>query len=238
MADHIADGRAPGPGQPALGVVMLDTVFPRPPGDIGNPATFAFATRYQRVPAASPRRVVFGQAEGLGGAFVEAALALQAQGCQAIVTSCGFLALHHREMAAALRVPFASSALCWLPTLYQVCGGPEAVGVLTASAGALSDAHLEAVGGSARSPRAGMDEAGEFARVILGNQPEGDMARVGQEVVETAVRFAAAHPRLRALVLECTNMPPYAAEIARRCRLPVFDLVSLARQLMAGAGAR
>jgi len=217
-----------------LGVVMLDTVFPRPVGDIGNPATFPFPTRFRKVPAASPRRVVFGQAEGLGGGFIAAAQDLQQQGCQAIVTSCGFLALQHQEIAAHLGVPFASSALCWLPTLYNAFGGPEAVGVLTASAGALTDAHVEAVGGSARSPRMGMAEGSEFARVILGNQPEGDMARVGREVVETAERFAVAHPGLRALVLECTNMPPYAAEIVRRCGLPVFDLVSLARQMMMG----
>ena len=41
-----------------VGVLMLDTRFPCPPGDVGNPATFDFPLRYHRVPAASPARVV------------------------------------------------------------------------------------------------------------------------------------------------------------------------------------
>jgi Asp/Glu/hydantoin racemase len=37
----------------------------------------------------------------------------------------------------------------------------------------------------------------------------------------------AAHPDLGAIVLECTNMPPYAGDIRRATGLPVFDIVSL-----------
>jgi Asp/Glu/hydantoin racemase len=37
----------------------------------------------------------------------------------------------------------------------------------------------------------------------------------------------AAHPDLGAIVLECTNMPPYADDIRRATGLPVFDIVSL-----------
>jgi hypothetical protein len=34
---------------PALGIIMLNTRFPRVVGDIGNPSTFAFPVRYQIV---------------------------------------------------------------------------------------------------------------------------------------------------------------------------------------------
>jgi hypothetical protein len=215
-----------------LGVLMLDTVFPRPPGDIGNPASFPFATRYLKVAQASPEKVIFERANGLVDHFISAARQLQAEGCRAIVTSCGFLALQHHQIAAALQIPFASSSLCWLPTLYNAFGGPAHVGILTASLGSLSEAHLSALGGSAASPKAGMAPDSEFARVIIGNRAEGDMEQIHQEMISAALTLVEQHPQVRALLLECTNMSPCAAEISRRTGRPVFDLVGLAKQMM------
>ena len=62
-------------GKPAgpLGILMLETAFPRVPGDIGNPATWPFPVDYRVVKGASPDQVVRRQAQGLLPAFVEAA---------------------------------------------------------------------------------------------------------------------------------------------------------------------
>jgi len=215
-----------------LGIVMLDTVFPRPVGDIGNPETFPFPVRLRKVSRASPQKVIFERASGMVDDFVDAAQALQADGCKAIVTSCGFLALHQQTIAAALEIPFASSSLCWLPTLYHAFGGARHVGILTASGASLGAAHLAALGGSLESPIVGMPVDSEFARVIVGNQPEGDMERVHAEMVAAADHLVATQPQVRAILLECTNMPPVAGLIAQRTGRPVFDLVGLARQMM------
>ncbi len=94
-----------------LGVVMLETRFPRPRGDIGNPSTFAFPVRYRVVAGASPRRVVVERDASLLAPFIAAARALQDEGAAAIATSCGFLALFQRELQAALAVPLWSSSL-------------------------------------------------------------------------------------------------------------------------------
>ncbi|WP_224008584.1 aspartate/glutamate racemase family protein [Cupriavidus pinatubonensis] len=219
-------------GADMLGVIMLDTVFPRPVGDIGNPATFPFPTRYATVTSASPDHVVFRNAVGLTSRFIEAALQLQNEGCKAIVTSCGFLALQHHDIAARLSVPFASSSLCWLPTLYNVFGGPSNVGILTASARALTVEHIRRLGGHPLSPLEGVAEGTEFSRVILGNQPTGNMRQVGEDVVEAAERLVSRNPQTKAIVLECTNMPPYRDEIVRRTGRPTYDLLDLARNVL------
>ncbi|MBI1964442.1 MAG: hypothetical protein HYS37_13825 [Candidatus Rokubacteria bacterium] len=52
-----------------------------------------------------------------------------------------------------------------------------------------------------------------------------DLAR--EEHVRVARRLVAEHPDVGAIVLECTNMPPYAADVQRATGLPVFDIVSL-----------
>lgn len=44
--------------QSFIGIIMLDTIFPRIKGDIGNPATFDFPVRYRVVKGASPERMV------------------------------------------------------------------------------------------------------------------------------------------------------------------------------------
>lgn len=83
---------------------MLDTDFPRIPGDIGHPATFPFSVRYRIVKGASPRRVVKSADPLLLEPFVEAALDLERQGVRMITTSCGFLSIYQRELRARSKI--------------------------------------------------------------------------------------------------------------------------------------
>src|SRR5690242_21855162 len=88
---------------------MLDTRFPRVVGDIGHPRTFACPVRYRTVEGASPRRVVVERDPRLVAPFVAAARELERDGVAAIATSCGFLALFQRELAASVAVPLWTS---------------------------------------------------------------------------------------------------------------------------------
>src|SRR5204862_558223 len=63
-----------------VGVLILDTQFPRVVGDIGNAQTFPFPIRYHRVTGAAPDLVVRRGAEGLLPAFVEGARELEREG--------------------------------------------------------------------------------------------------------------------------------------------------------------
>src|SRR6266480_815142 len=88
-----------------VGILMLDTRFPRIPGDMGNAATFPFPVRYHRVAGAVPDLVVRRGAEGLLPAFVDGARQLEREGVGAITTNCGFLIKFQRDLAAAVKVP-------------------------------------------------------------------------------------------------------------------------------------
>jgi Asp/Glu/hydantoin racemase len=223
---------------------MLDTRFPRVPGDMGNATTFPFPVRYHRVAGASPDRVVRGGASELLAAFVEGARALEREGVGAITTNCGFLVKFQRELAAAVGVPVLTSSLLLVPLVHRMLGPGRRVGVLTVDAASLTGEHLQGAGISGDIPLAiaGLEGEKEFTRVLLGDELELDVDLAREEHVRVARRLLADHPDVGALVLECTNMPPYAADLQRETGLPVFDVVSLVRMahdaLVAGLAPR
>ncbi len=219
---------------PALGILMLDTRFPRVPGDVGNPSTWPFPVRYAVVRNASPERVVRGNARGLVDAFAAAGRTLASEGAAGIITTCGFLALHQRQLAHALPVPFASSSLMQLLVLARTLPAGKRPGVITIDAASLTGRHLTAVGADPATPVVEVDPAGAFARAILGDLPSLDTAAAEREVLAAGERLVAEHPDVAAVVLECTNMPPYASSLRKRLGLPVHDMVSFGCWFYAG----
>jgi hypothetical protein len=212
-----------------VGILMLDTRFPRIPGDMGNAATFPFPVRYHRVPGADPDLVVRRGAAGLLPGFIEGARQLEREGVGAITTNCGFLVTFQRELAASVRVPVFTSSLLLVPLVHRLLPPPRRVGILTVSAASLSSDHLEGAGIGPDIPIAvaGLETEKEFTRVLLGDELVLDVDVAREEHVRVARQLVARHPDVGALVLECTNMPPYSADVQRETGLPVFDIVSL-----------
>ena len=217
----------------AVGILMLDTRFPRIPGDMGHAATFPFPVRYHRVAGADPDRVVRGGAEGLLEPFVEGARRLEAEGVGAITTNCGFLVKFQRELAAAVRVPVFTSSLLLVPLVHAMLPPGRRIGILTVHAGSLTPAHLAGagIGPEVSLAVAGLETEKEFTRVLLGNELVLDVNLAREEHVRVARRLVAEHPDVGAIVLECTNMPPYAADVQRETGRPVFDITSLVRMV-------
>lgn len=210
-----------------VGVLMLDTGFPRPVGDIGHPASFAargIPVRHVTVRGAQARAAVEHTDALQVQPFVDAALALTAQGARLIATSCGFLALHQAALQAAMPVPVISSALLWLvsPAL-----AGESAGVLTFDAASLGPRHLEGVSAPTATPIAGLQPGCHLQRCILTDARELDTVQAERDVVDAARRLKANHPHLTTVVLECTNMPPYADAVAAATGCRVEHILSL-----------
>ena len=200
--------------------------------------------RYHRVPGAEPDLVVRRGAAALLPAFLEGARALEREGVGAITTNCGFLAKFQGELSAAVAVPVFTSSLLLVPLVHRMLGPGRRVGIMTVNATSLGPEHLAGAGIAARSPIAvaGLETEKEFTRVLLDNELVLDVDRARAEQVAVARRLVAEHPDIGAIVLECTNMPPYTADIQRETGLPVFDIVSLVTMvhgaLVAAGGPR
>lgn len=217
----------------ALGILQLETNFPRPPGDVGNATTWPFPVQYRIVKGAVGARVMGRKPDpDLLKPFIEAAQELERQGVRAITTSCGFLAAYQRELAAAVSIPVLTSALLQVPLASQMVGAKRSIGILTERDN-LTEAHFNGVGWSAKEiPVVVMafPESATFPTVFFDDKREADMDVLERELVSLTRALVAEHPQVGAIVLECTNFVPYSQAMRRAVRLPIFDLYTLVMQ--------
>lgn len=215
--------------QPCVGILMLDTTFPRIPGDIGNPDTFDFPVQYKVVKGASPERIVLKPDTDLIRPFIEAGRWLIKNGARIITTSCGFLALFHKELTRALAVPVFSSSLLQVHMARAVIGKNKKVGIITAHKESLTQQHFAAIGiDHCNTAIMGMEESEEFSSVFINGKQTLDKEKCGKEMRAATLKLVRQHPDMAAIVLECTNMPPYARIVRDAANgLPVFDMVTM-----------
>lgn len=214
--------------EPQIGILMLESQFPRLLGDIGHPDTFSPSALVKTIADATPERVVHDKAKGLIGRFIQGAQDLQAAGATLITTSCGFLVLHQSKLQQAVTVPVISSALQAVPFVAKALK-PKGLrpAILTISKSSLSPAHLLAAGISEVYPISAPEPNGIFCSSILENRTSMDEAEARSDVVSAASELVNKHDNIGAIILECTNMPPYAQTIAQLCEMPVLSLPCL-----------
>lgn len=222
----------------SVGILMLDARFPRIPGDMGHAASWPFPVLYRIVRDASPDRVVRRGDLGLLPAFIEAGRALVADGADGITTNCGFLSLFQEALAEALPVPVLTSSLAQVEMVNRTLPRGRRAGVLTISASTLTPRHLEAAHVPAGTPIGTTEGGAEFTRAILGNELGLDVEKARADNVAAAQALQQAHPELGALVLECTNMCPYAPDITAATGLPCFSMLSLVTWFQSGLSPR
>ena len=210
----------------AVGVLTLDTKFPRIPGDIGNASTFNFPVRLRVVKDATIPRVVKRTDLALLKPFIEAAKELEAEGVRAITTSCGFLSIFQDELASAVKVPVLTSSLLLVPMVHRMLGRGERVGVITANSDTLGEEHLRGAGIDPGTIRVmGLQTMPEFSK-IDNDELEFDPSIVEKEVVQAAASLQKLGD-VGAIVFECANLPPYSKAVHEATKLPIFDIIHL-----------
>ncbi len=211
----------------SLGILMLETYFERFNGDIGNARTWPFPVQYRIVKGASPDRITSLTTTDFLQPFLDAADELIAGGCDGITTTCGFLALYQRELAEHCTVPVATSALLQVPMVARILPRAKRPAIITFSADSLTTKHLTSVGVDPATPVIGMPPSSEFQRSIRTGDTAVSIDTLRAEVLDVATRAVKSDPTIGALVLECTNLTPYSADLRRALSLPIFDVVSL-----------
>lgn len=210
-------------GQTVLGVLMLDTNFPRPVGDIGNPDSFDHPVIYRHLPGAVVSRIVTNKPlpDDLVDLFLNNARALEEAGATVISTSCGFLFPLQERLQAAVSIPVVTSALCMLPVLRGEMGADTPIGILTFDAKRLSPHHIPDNGPLVVE---GLAHTDHLYRVIADDLVELDQEQAGNNVANASQRLTSREPGLQTVILECTNLPPYRHKILENINFSIYDI--------------
>ena len=215
--------------EPVLGIMLLDTQFPRIPGDVGHPASYPFPVRLMTVPSATVQRAVYDADPTLLEDFIAAAQQLQAEGVVALTSSCGFLSPLQENIAQAVQVPVFLSSLLQVPLVYAMTR--KRVAILTASKPSLTPYILGKAGFLDELPLAigGMQDSQAFREPILNNGEMLDKLAVEHDVVQAGLDLLSEFPGIGSFVLECHNLAPYGQALNQATGKPVFDIISFAK---------
>jgi hypothetical protein len=210
-----------------IGVIQLNTNFPRPIGDIGNPKTFHSRSIIKKLDLVSVADVV--SVDVIAGDVVDemvgVARELENQGCDLITTSCGFLGPVQSHVQQQLKIPFLSTSLLMLPFLRTVYPNEADIGVLTFDSRALRPHHF--VGHDIRGAKIlGLESDTELYRVISKDETQLITDKAAIEVVDRVKNLIDQYG-VRCVIFECTNLSPYKSKVRSETGVAVFDLVDL-----------
>ncbi|UCI31798.1 hypothetical protein [Mesorhizobium sp. B4-1-4] len=225
----------------SLGILNLERGLPpgeKPseprPGSLMNPATYDFAVISETVAGAWADVVIKGD-PALEPACIAAAKRLVERGAVAISSNCGFFMRHQAAVAAAVNVPVVLSSLIILPALLRQIPATGKLAVVTADSTKVSDELL------------GIDKAKDRSRIVVGGieggkllqnemmrpPPPTDVADIEKDVVACVARLQEAHPKIAAILFECTAFPLVTPTIRRSTGLPIYDITDLCRLTLA-----
>lgn len=211
----------------AIGILTLKTAIPYVPGNVSNATSFDFPVRYRQIEGATIGRLVDQADPNLVEPVIAAAKALRDEGVKAITGACGFLALFQQDVVEALDIPVLLSSLLQLPMIYAITQRP--IGILTANDKRLTETHFVAcrVDHSIPYVLRGMQDQPEFRSGILEEAGSLDSDILEAEVVQVAEELISDHPEIGAILLECSDLPPYSKAIQAAMSRPVFDYLTL-----------
>ena len=224
----------------AIGIAILDGLsYAMIPGDVGNASTYDFPVRIKAIKGLNdnPYPPIIDEQGHYTDAVcktIAGVKELAGEGVRAVVTCCGFFSLVQDLLSKEVEVPVFTSPLMLVPLISRLIGSEREIGIITASKELLTRPFFEAVGVREAHPLviAGLEESSEFYATHMGGPKEDlDVDLLRSEVVETARCLAANNPKMGALLLECTTLPSFSADIQKATGLPVFDYICFINML-------
>jgi len=161
--------------------------------------------------------------------LLEASRELENQGVRAVTGDCGFMAIHQRELAKILDVPVFLSSLLQIPFISSIIGEDNKLGIITADSRSLDAPLFESLGFESTEDLEirGLQDQDNFFKAVIEEEETLDPYAIEEEVVSKARQMAAEEPKVKALLLECSCLPPYGAAVQDAVHLPVFDYITM-----------
>ncbi|MBE6940570.1 MAG: aspartate/glutamate racemase family protein [Ruminococcaceae bacterium] len=206
-------------------LMQLETL----PGNSTNLDSYPFPVRLVEVKGANMDTVLFNPSQKLLEDMIQISKDLYAEGVRAITTSCGFNAIFQEAMAEAVPEVTFTSSLLQVPFAQTIVGKNRKVMILTANKSYLSEDHLRRSGITDLSNVIvyGLEDCTEWSKMFTDPDATIDMEVVTKEIMGVAHKALEENSDIGAIVMECTDLPPFAYRMREETGLPVFDYNSM-----------
>mmetsp|Transcript_27955 Transcript_27955/g.50903 ORF Transcript_27955/g.50903 Transcript_27955/m.50903 type:complete len:636 (-) Transcript_27955:406-2313(-) len=215
----------------SLGVIRLDYDYPPAKGDIDHPGSFCYDVYYRVVPGLTFEMCQSGKmTPEVEKEFVEAVKYLEGRGVRAITGDCGFMMYFQALARQNTKLPVFMSSLAHLPAITCGYSFQEKIAVFTANSETLKPMKpliKDECGVDADEQRyviVGCQDVPGFEAVAAGEKV--DVAKVTPGMVKKCKEVLAEHPTIRAILMECTELPPYSDALRHVTGLPVYDAIT------------
>lgn len=214
-----------------VGILCLDTIHPLVPGNVQNATSFDFPVVYQVVDGVSPSVLMAGDESALSP-IIQAAIRLERLGVNVIVGACGSFANFQKEITRAVQVPVFLSILSEVPFLLGAIPARQKLGILFSSTSTFTSRIMDQCGilDRERIIAIGVDSLPAFRPILAQEHTLHDDA-LREQIRQLVTASLKAHPEIGAWLLQCSDLPPYAAAIQSATGLPVFDTCTLIEHL-------
>ena len=210
-----------------VGILYQEVWYPLLPGNVVNACTYDFPVRHKLIPNAIQSMVHSGDPT-LVDDIIKAGKELEMEGVRAICGACGYMGNFQPQVAEALNVPVFMSSLVQLAAISTGLRKWQKVGILCADGPSLTQKIIENCGADpSRCVVKGLEEQPQMSSFVRSDRGSVDNEALKREIVEGALNLVRNNPEVGAILLECSDMPPYAADVQRAINLPVYDFVTL-----------
>ena len=219
-----------------MGLMQLESLT----GNSTNIDSYPFDVKFQEIEGANIETILLNPSQVILNRMIDVSKEMiKNEGVNVISTSCGFNAIFQKQLAKELTVPVFSSALLQVPMVCNMIGTDKTVGIITANKESLTKEHLSECGVTDEMNYVvkGLEDYHEWSKIFNNPNEKFNMEVVKNEILDAAKNLYESNPELGAIVLECTDLPPFADFIREETGLPVFDFNSLAVYVALGVGA-
>ena len=203
-----------------IGIMAVKLNYPKLPGNVANASTYPFGVLYRVVDFEIER--LFSGDPSIKDDVINAAKELEKAGVKAIIGACGYFAHFQKDVATVVNIPVFMSSLCQLPVIKTAISPQKRIAVFAASGENINDDLLTNVGtDSSRLSVINIGKLQSFEPIRYGKKDLDNKALVN-ELCHVA-HEASKDKSIGAILLECSDLPPYAFAIQEASGLPVFD---------------
>ncbi|CAE7252269.1 ALMA5 [Symbiodinium natans] len=214
-----------------LGVIRLDYHYEPAPGDVDHPGSYAYEVHYQMVPGLTFELCQSGKmTPQVEAELLKGIKALEAKGVSVITGDCGFMMWYQELVRKNTKLPVIMSSMATLPAITNSFHKGEQIAIFTANGKSLLPMEgliKEECAVDLKDDRyvfVGCEDIPGFEAVALGEKV--DVRKVTPGMVKKAQEVLQAHPKVRAILMECTELPPYSDAVRHVTGVPVFDAIT------------